>query len=349
MKILQEYTLKELKEEMDKRNVKRFRAEQIFSFANSYTAIDDMSNLPKELREELKQEFTSTPISIYKEFKSQDGTIKFLYLLPDGNIVEAVLMQYKYGNTLCISTQVGCRMGCVFCASGIDGKVRDLTAGELVSEVLLANKYLGGGMKDDRKITNIVLMGSGEPLDNYDNVVKFIRLISSSEGINISQRNISLSTCGIAPKIKKLADENLGITLTISLHATTDDNRKAIMNIANAYSLADLIESIQYYYKKTNRRVVYEYILSKGNVSKADGRRLASLVKGMSNHVNMIPINKTPTSPLVPASQEKVREFFEELKAHGISATTRRTLGADIDGACGQLRRRVLSEIQENN
>lgn len=347
MKILQEYTLKELKEEMDKRNVKRFRAEQIFSFANSYTSIDEMSNLPKELREELKQEFTSTPISIFKEFKSKDGTIKFLYLLPDGNIVEAVLMQYKYGNTLCISTQVGCRMGCVFCASGLDGKVRDLTAGELVSEVLLANKYLGGGMKDDRKITNIVLMGSGEPLDNYDNVVKFIRLISSSEGINISQRNISLSTCGIAPKIKKLADEDLGITLTISLHATTDDNRKAIMNIANAYSLADLIESIQYYYKKTNRRVVYEYILSKGNVSKADGRRLASLVKGMSNHVNMIPINKTPTSPLVPASQEKTREFFEELKAHGISATTRRTLGADIDGACGQLRRRILSEIQE--
>ncbi len=347
MKILQEYSLKELKEEMDKRAVKRFRAEQIFSFANSYTPIDEMSNLPKELREELKQEFTSTPISIYKEFKSKDGTIKFLYLLPDGNIVEAVLMQYKYGNTLCISTQVGCRMGCVFCASGIDGKVRDLSAGELVSEVLIANKYLGGGMKDDRKITNIVLMGSGEPLDNYDNVVKFIKLISSSEGINISQRNISLSTCGIAPKIKKLADEDLGITLTISLHATTDDNRKAIMNIANAYSLADLIEAIQYYYKKTNRRIVYEYILSKGNVSKADGRRLASLVKGLSNHVNMIPINKTPTSPLVPASQEKIREFFEELKAHGISATTRRTLGADIDGACGQLRRRVLSEIQE--
>jgi len=348
MKILQEYTLKELKEEMDKKAVKRFRAQQLFSFANSYTAIDDMSNLPKELREELKQEYTSTPISIYKEFKSKDGTIKFLYLLPDGNIVEAVLMQYKYGNTLCISTQVGCRMGCVFCASGIDGKVRDLTAGELVCEVLLANKYLGGGMKDDRKITNIVLMGSGEPLDNYDNVVKFIRLISSSEGINISQRNISLSTCGIAPKIKKLADEDLGITLTISLHATTDDNRKAIMNIANAYSLAELIESIQYYYKKTNRRIVYEYILSKGNVSKADGRRLASLVKGLSNHVNMIPINKTPTSPLTPASQEKIKEFFEELKAHGISATTRRTLGADIDGACGQLRRRVLSEIQEH-
>ena len=347
MKILQEYTLNELKAEMDQRSVKRFRAEQIFSFTNNYVPIEDMSNLPKELREELAKEFTSTPITILKEYISKDGTIKFLFKLLDDNIVEGVLMKYKYGNTICISTQVGCRMGCVFCASGIDGKVRDLTAGEMVSEVLAVNKYLGGGLKEDRQITNIVLMGSGEPLDNYDNVVKFIKLISSNEGINISQRNISLSTCGIAPKIKKLADEDLGITLTISLHATTDENRQKIMKIANAYSLADLIESIQYYYKKTKRRIVFEYILSKGNVSANDARRLASLTKGLSSHVNMIPINKTPTSPLVPASQEKIREFFEELKAHGISATTRRTLGADIDGACGQLRRRVLSEIEE--
>lgn len=346
MKVLQEYTLNELKEEMDKRAVNRFRAQQIFSFAASYTPIEDMSNLPKELREELAKEFTATPVTIYKEFISKDGTIKFLFKLEDDNIVEGVLMKYKYGNTICISIQVGCRMGCVFCASGIDGKLRDLTAGEMVGEVLAVNKYLGGGLKEDRKITNIVLMGSGEPLDNYDNVVKFIKLISSNEGINISQRNISLSTCGIAPKIKKLADEDLGITLTISLHATTDENRRKIMNIANAYSLADLIESIQYYYKKTKRRVVFEYILSRGNVSRADARRIASLTKGIMTHVNMIPINKTPTSPLVPANQEKVKEFFEGLKEAGISATTRRTLGSDIDGACGQLRRRVLSQTE---
>jgi len=345
MKILQEFTLAELKAEMDKRAVKRFRAEQIFSFVNNYVPIEEMSNLPKELREELKNEYTSTPVTIFKEFVSKDGTIKFLFRLPDDNIIEGVLMKYKYGNTLCISTQVGCRMGCVFCASGMDGKLRDLTAGEMVSEILAVNKYLGGGLKDDRKITNVVLMGSGEPLDNYDNVVKFIKLISSNEGINISQRNISLSTCGIAPKIKALADEDLGITLTISLHATTDDNRKAIMNIANAYSLADLIESIQYYYQKTKRRIVFEYILSKGNVSEADARRIASLTKGISCHINMIPINKTPTSPLLPARKEKVTEFFEALKKYGISATTRRTLGSDIDGACGQLRKRVLSEL----
>ncbi len=346
MKILQEYSLSELKEYLDTLNVKRFRAEQIFGFASNYVEIDQMSNIPLELRETLKQEFTSTPVKIHSEFKSKDGTIKFLFELFDGNIVEGVLMKYKYGNTLCISTQVGCGMGCSFCASGIDGKVRNLLAGEMIGEVLAINKYLGGGLKDKRQITNIVLMGSGEPLDNFDNVVKFIQRISDPQTINISERNISLSTCGIAPKIRKLADLDLSITLTISLHATTDDKRQTIMKIANAYSLADLFEALQYYYKKTKRRIVFEYILSRGNVSQADARRIASLCKGMMVHVNMIPINKTPNSPLVPASKEKVTEFFEELKARGISATTRRTLGADIDGACGQLRRRILSELQ---
>ncbi len=346
-KILQEYTLDELKCLMDQRSVKRFRAEQIYSFACNYTPIAEMSNLPKELREQLTEEFDDRPVEIYKKYESKDGTVKFLFKLQDNNIVEGVLMKYKYGNTICISTQVGCAMGCVFCASGIDGKIRNLKAGEMVGEVLAVNQLLGGGLKEDRKITNIVLMGSGEPLDNFDNVARFIELISYKSSINISPRNISLSTCGLAPKIKKLADLDLQITLTISLHATTDENRRAIMKVANVYSLADLFESIHYYFNKTHRRVVFEYILSKGNVSKADAKRIASLCKGLSCHVNMIPINKTPNSPLVPASDIKTREFFEELKANGISATTRRTLGSDIDGACGQLRRRVLSE--ENN
>lgn len=344
MKILQEYTLEELKLEMDTKNVKRFRAEQIFSFACNYTRIDDMSNLPKELRAELKKEYIDEPVSIYKHLVSKDGTIKFLFKLLDGNIVEGVLMKYKYGNTICISTQVGCAMGCAFCASGIDGKVRNLRAGEMVGQVLAVNKFLGGGLKEDRKITNIVLMGSGEPLDNFDNVLDFIKLISYKSSINISPRNISLSTCGIVPKIRELADRELGITLTISLHATTDENRQKIMKIANVYSLADLIESLQYYYKKTHRRIVFEYILSKGNVSSADARRFASLTKGLMCHVNMIPINRIPESPILPASQEKIADFFQGLKEAGISATTRRTLGSDIDGACGQLRRRVLKE-----
>lgn len=344
MKILQEYTLEELKLEMDKKNVKRFRAEQIFSFACNYTPIEDMSNLPKELRAELKEEYIDQPVTIYQHLTSKDGTIKFLFKLLDGNIVEGVLMKYKYGNTICISTQVGCAMGCAFCASGIDGKVRNLRAGEMVGQVLAVNKFLGGGLKEDRQITNIVLMGSGEPLDNFDNVLDFIKLISYKSSINISPRNISLSTCGIVPKIRELADRELGITLTISLHATTDENRQKIMKIANVYSLADLIESLQYYYKKTHRRIVFEYILSKGNVSSADARRFASLTKGLMCHVNMIPINRIPESPILPASQEKIADFFQGLKEAGISATTRRTLGSDIDGACGQLRRRVLKE-----
>lgn len=344
MKILQEYTLEELKLEMDKKNVKRFRAEQIFSFACNYTPIDEMSNLPKELREQLKTEYIDTPVTIYKHLVSKDGTIKFLFKLQDNNIVEGVLMKYKYGNTICISTQVGCAMGCAFCASGIDGKIRNLRSGEMVGQVLAVNKFLGGGLKENRQITNIVLMGSGEPLDNFDNVLDFIKLISYKSSINISPRNISLSTCGIVPKIRELADRELGITLTISLHATTDENRQKIMKIANVYSLADLIESLQYYFKKTHRRIVFEYILSKGNVSKADARRFASLTKGLMCHVNMIPINKIPESPIQPANQEKIAEFFQGLKEAGISATTRRTLGSDIDGACGQLRRRIIKE-----
>ncbi len=342
MKILEEYTLDQLKQDFEQKGYKRYRAMQAFSFAWNYTPIQEMTSLPEEIRQELCQEYTSIPVTIHKEFVSRDGTVKFLFRLLDNNLIEGVLMKYKYGYTLCISTQVGCRMGCVFCASGIDGRVRDLTAGEMIGQILAANKYLGGGIGNDRKITNVVLMGSGEPLDNYDNVVKFIKLVSASGTINISQRNISLSTCGIAPKIRSLADEGLGITLTISLHATTDLNRQKIMKVATAYSLADLFEAIHYYYKTTHRRIVFEYILSKGNVSAADAKRIASLAKGLSCHVNMIPINKTPTSPLEPASQEKTREFFETLKSYGITATTRRTLGSDINGSCGQLRRSYL-------
>lgn len=344
MKVIQEYSLDQLKAEFESLGYKRYRAMQAFSFAWNYTPIPEMTSLPEEMRRQLSQEYTSIPVSIHKEFVSKDGTVKFLFKLMDNNLIEGVLMKYKYGYTLCISSQVGCRMGCTFCASGLDGKVRDLTAGEMIGQVLAANKYLGGGIGNDRKITNIVLMGSGEPLDNYDNVVKFIRLISTSGTINISQRNISLSTCGIAPKIRKLADEGLGITLTISLHATTDDKRREIMKVANAYSLADLFEAIHYYYKITHRRIVFEYILSRGNISADDAKRIASLTKGLSCHVNMIPINKTPTSPLVPASKEKTREFFECLKQYGITATTRRTLGSDINGSCGQLRRSYLNE-----
>ena len=238
MKIIYDLSLQELKTELESlvEKMPRFRAGQIFAWMNDYKKFDEMTNIPSELRELLKQNYVDEPVKIERELISKDGTRKFLFSLADGNTVEGVLMEYKYGNTICISTQCGCRMGCSFCATGIDGLARNLTAGEMLAEILAFNRHIGG-TKADRKITNVVLMGCGEPLDNYDNVVKFIKLVSDKEGLNLSQRNISLSTCGLAEKIKRLADEDLGITLTISLHATTDEQRKKIMKVANAYSL----------------------------------------------------------------------------------------------------------------
>lgn len=348
MKTIYDLSLAELKSELELIITKmpRFRAGQIFSFMNDYRKFEEMTNIPLELRETLKNTYDDEPVKIEKELISTDGTRKYLLALSDGNIVEAVLMQYKYGNTICISTQCGCRMGCAFCATGIDGLARNLTAGEMLAEVLAINAHIGG-TKEDRKITNIVLMGCGEPLDNYDNVVKFIRLISDKDGFNLSQRNISLSTCGLADKIKRLADENLGITLTISLHATTDEQRKKIMKVANAYPLKELFFAINYYFEKTKRRIVFEYIALEFNTAKQDAERLRQLAKGLSYHVNIIPVNSTPHTEienpaLKPASKQRQAEFWENLKELGVSATTRRTLGSDISGACGQLRRSKL-------
>lgn len=345
MKLIHDLTLSELKTEMENfgQKMPRYRAEQIYQWMYDYVPFEGMSNIPKEMREALKNDYTDIPVSIKKELVSKDGTRKFLFELVDGNMVEGVLMQYKYGNTICISTQCGCRMGCAFCATGIDGLARNLTAGEMIGQVLAVNAHIGG-TKADRKITNIVLMGCGEPLDNYDNVVKFIRLISSKEGFNLSQRSISLSTCGLADKIKRLADEDLGITLTISLHASTDEQRKKIMPIAKSYSLKELFFALQYYFEKTKRRIVFEYIELDINTNPEDAKRIKELCRGLSYHFNLIPINATPHTieenpALKPPTKQKQAEFWESLKAQNISATTRRTLGSDIEGACGQLRR----------
>lgn len=352
MKLLHDLSLDELKRELEQivEKMPRFRAQQIFDWATLYAPFDEMTNIPQDLRETLKQHFDDQPVKIERELISKDGTKKYLLSLPDGNVVEAVLMSYKYGNTICISTQVGCRMGCAFCATGIDGLVRNLTPGEMLGEVLAVNRHVGG-TKADRQITNIVLMGCGEPLDNYDNVVKFVKLISAKEGLNLSQRNISLSTCGLADKIKKLADEDLGITLTISLHATTDEQRKKIMNVAKAYSLKELFFAIKYYFEKTHRRIVFEYIELDLNTNPEDAERIKKLCEGISYHFNLIPINTTPNTveqnpALKPPTKQKSAEFWESLKALGISATTRRTLGSDIEGACGQLRRSTLKNKQ---
>ncbi len=343
-KILQDYSLQELKVHFEDLNIKmpRLRAEQVFKWGHEYARFSEMSNIPQELRTELADVYDDEPVKIIKEFISKDGTKKYLFSLADGNIIEGVLMKYKYGNTICVSTQVGCRMGCLFCATGLDGMVRNLTCGEILGQVLAVNRANGGSIAS-REVTNIVLMGCGEPLDNFDNVVKFAKIVSDNNGINISQRNISLSTCGIAPKIKELADLELGITLTISLHATTDQFRQKIMKIANAYSLAELFDAIYYYFSKTGRRIMFEYLLLDKNTTEHDARRIKSLCKGLSYHINLIPINNTPNTKIAPelkpANKAKAAEFWQALKDNNISATTRRTLGEDISGACGQLRR----------
>ncbi len=320
-----------------------FRAKQIFSWLHKGCRFDKMSNLPKKMQGSLAENFCENSVSIYKKLVSEkDGTRKYIFLLPDGNIIEGVLMSYKYGNTICISTQVGCRMNCAFCASGLDGLIRNLTAGEMVGEVLAVNNDLGGG---ERKITNIVLMGSGEPLDNYDNVVKFIKMISDENGINISKRNISLSTCGLCDKIYKLADELGGVTLTISLHASNDEIRSQIMPINKAYSVNDILKAVKYYFDKTGRRIIFEYSMIKGvNDSIASAKQLSTLLKGLPCHVNLINLNYVKEKGLQSSGKQPVQAFLSVLEQNGISATIRRTMGSDIDGACGQLRRKTLSE-----
>lgn len=327
-------------------NQQGFRAKQIYELAFVGTQIENMSNLPKDFRNKLSKEFVSNPVLIHKKFVSKDGTIKYLFKLQDENLIEGVLMTYKYGNTICISSQVGCRMGCKFCASGLNGLVRNLLSSEMLGQVLAVNKDLGGN-RENRKITNIVLMGSGEPLDNYAEVTRFINTITMPYCLNISQRNISLSTCGLSEKIKKLADDGFSITLTISLHAPTDKLRKEIMPIANSFSINSLIDSAKYYFNKTGRRVVFEYAMIEGvNDSVECAMQLQKLIKGFSAHINLIPLNSVPERGLNAAKKTKVYGFQKKLEQLGLSATVRRTMGEDIEGACGQLRNKIIK--QEN-
>lgn len=335
-------SLEEIEKIVDCFNQPKFHAQQIQNFANNGIEIDDMTSLSKIFRNKLKENYTSNPVSIEKHIKSKDGTIKFLFKLLDGNIIEGVLMNYKYGNTLCISSQVGCRMGCKFCASGLNGLVRNLTKSELIGQVICVNKFLGGS-KENRKITNIVLMGSGEPLDNYDEVTNFIKIISSEQSLNISQRSISLSTCGISDKIKKLANDGFSITLTISLHAPNDKIRKQIMPISNKFSIQEIIDSAKYYFLKTGRRVVFEYAMIDGvNNNLECAKQLSSLVKGFPSHINLIPLNTVKERNLVGANKHQVYWFRNKLEEFGTSVTVRRTMGNDIEGACGQLRNKFL-------
>lgn len=343
MTILQDFTLSELTQFLTANySVKPFVAKQVFGWLTKSVDFDNMTNIAKPLRERLKADCVAVAARIIKTLTSSDGTQKFLFELYDGNVVEGVLMKYKYGNTLCVSSQVGCRMGCRFCASTLDGLVRNLSAGEILSQVLAVNAL---GDNKQRYVTNIVLMGSGEPLDNYDNVVKFLRLVSSEDGINISERNISLSTCGIVPRMKELADSGFSLNLTLSLHNADNDERKQIMPITNAYSVEEAVSACRYYFEKTGRRVIVEYTLIDGqNDTRAHALKLAGLLRGMSVHVNVIALNPVKETGLKGTSENNLKKFLQFLADLGISATRRRTMGQDIEGACGQLRRRYLND-----
>ena len=322
-----------------------FRGRQIFRWIHQGADFRDMTNLSKDLREELSEKAVAQPVRIRLERKSQeDGTVKFLYELKDGNCVEGVLMRYKYGVSLCISTQVGCRMGCKFCASTLEGKVRDLTAGEMLGEVLCANRYLA---PEGEKISHVVLMGSGEPLDNYENVIRFLRLLREEEGVRLSLRNVSLSTCGIVPKMYELAGENLPVTLCVSLHAPNDEIRRRTMPVANTWSIDEIIGACKNYIQKTGRRVIFEYALSEGvNAGEEQARELAERLRGMQCHVNLIPLNVVEERDLKGVTEEEVRRFLKVLQERNISATRRREMGDDIEGACGQLRRKTINSSE---
>lgn len=338
-------TVDEIKEEILSLNEKPFRATQIFSSLFSGLSFSEMTDLSVALRDKLDSVYIDQPTKILKTLKSADGTEKFLFSLADGNIVEGVKMRYKYGNTLCISTQVGCRMNCAFCASGLNGLIRNLTSGEMLGEIIAVNRYLWGGLKDKRAITNVVLMGSGEPLDNYDNVVKFLRLLADKNGLNISPRNVSLSTSGLVEKMYDLANENLPINLTVSLHSPFDKERVKIMPIAKAYKISDIISACENYFDKTGRRYIFEYVLINGeNDGIRHAEALIKLLKGKPCHVNLIRLNEVKEKNLVGVSEKEAYRFMGLLTKGGISATLRRQMGNDIEGACGQLRRKYIEK-----
>ncbi len=336
---LKDFEYKELEEYIQSLGEKKFRAEQIFSWLHKgVQSYAEMTNLPKTLREKLEKETYVSTLKIREKYVSKlDGTVKYLFELPDGNCIESVVMRYHHGLTICISSQVGCRMGCRFCASTIGGLYRSLTAGEILNQVIFASKDVG------ERISNIVMMGIGEPLDNYDNVIKFLHNVNHEKGICIGYRHITLSSCGIADNINRLADENLPITLTISLHAPNDEVRDTIMPINRKYNISALLDACGYYAKKTGRRISFEYSLISGvNDSTAHAEELAKLVKGLHAHVNLIPVNKVEERSFKKGSREEIDAFRDKLTSLGINATVRRELGADIQASCGQLRKKVL-------
>lgn len=337
-------TLEELQKAMQEMGEKPFRAKQLYEWMHGKLAegYEEMTNIPASLKEKCRQNFSYTALQKVQMQESKiDGTRKYLFALEDGNVVESVFMRYKHGNSVCISSQVGCRMGCRFCASTLDGLERCLKPSEMLDQIYAITRDTG------ERVSNVVVMGTGEPMDNYDNLLRFITLLTDENGLHISQRNLTVSTCGIVPKMRELAGEHLQITLALSLHATTDEKRRKLMPIANRYSLKELMETCTYYFEETGRRLTFEYSLVKDvNDTQEDAKELIALLHGMNCHVNLIPVNPIKERDYVQSDRKSVERFKHMLEQGGITATVRREMGRDIDGACGQLRRRHLESMK---
>ena len=334
--------LEELTELVEQLGEKKFRAKQIYQWLHvkQVASFEEMTNISKAFIEKLNT--NCVLINLKQEavqISKLDGTRKYLFLLEDGNVIESVLMRYKHGNSVCISSQVGCRMGCRFCASTLDGLVRGLTASEMLDQIYQIGKDIG------ERISNVVVMGTGEPMDNFENLVKFIELLTDENGLNISQRNLTVSTCGIVPRMRELAEKKLQITLALSLHASTQEKRFKLMPVANKYDIQEVMDACRYYFDKTGRRVTFEYSLVGGvNDTDEDVRNLCTLVKGMNCHINLIPVNPIKERDFVQPDTKVTQAFKNKLEKNGIIATIRREMGRDIDGACGQLRKRYMGQ-----
>lgn len=340
MKNIKDYNLEELKQELINLGEKPFRAEQIFKwlFIDKVKSFDEMTNLSLELREKLKQNYDICNFEIVRKLESKDGTKKYLFGLNDGNAIESVLMEYHFGRTVCVSSQIGCKMGCKFCASTGIPFIRNLTSGEIVEQIIAIEQ------DTNVKISNVVFMGIGEPFDNYDNVINAIKILNNQKGLNIGARHISISTSGLVPKIYQFADENVQCTLSISLHSANNETRSSMMPVNNAYNIEELIKACKYYIEKTNKRISFEYALAKdNNDNQKAADELINLLHGMLCHVNLIPINKIENGKYSKSSNENIIKFRDYLNSKGITATIRRELGSDIDAACGQLRRKNLN------
>ncbi len=342
-KDIRSMTIEELKVLMGELGEKPFRAKQVYGWFHEklVSSYDEMTNLPKSLREKL----SAYPINPLKAVDVQvsrlDGTRKYLFCLSDGNVIESVLMRYKHGNSVCISSQVGCRMGCRFCASAIGGLTRNLTAGEMLDQIYRIQVLTG------ERVSNVVVMGTGEPLDNYENLLRFIRILTEEGGLHISQRNLTVSTCGIVPKIRELAGEKLQMTLALSLHAPNDEKRRELMPIARKYTIEEILAACEYYFKETGRRITFEYSLVAGvNDSQADAAQLADRIKSINCHVNLIPVNPVKERSFRRSAREAVEKFKIKLEKYGINVTIRREMGGDIDGACGQLRKSYMEKTE---